>query len=133
LGRVAEALQLALLQSAPPSPGKDAIIHVFPAWPKEWDAQYTLLSSGAFLVTSSMKQGRVEFIELQSQVGGECRLRNPWSPGEVTLYRNGKKSESVRGSLLKFSTRQDETVVVVRKGETPGQYRQPFVAEAGMN
>ncbi|PYX91107.1 MAG: glycoside hydrolase [Acidobacteria bacterium] len=130
LGRVAEALQLALLQSAPPAPGKDAIIHVFPAWPKEWDAQYTLLSSGAFLMTTSMKQGKVGFVEVQSQAGGECKLRNPWGMSEVTLYRDGKKSESVRGPLLKFNTRQGEDVVVLRKGETLGQHRQAAVGEA---
>ena len=130
LGRVAEALQLALLQSAPPAPGKDAIIHVFPAWPKEWDAQYTLLSSGAFLMTTSMKQGKVGFVEVQSQAGGECKLRNPWGMSEVTLYRDGKKSESIRGPLLKFNTRQGEDFVVVRKGETLGQHRQAAVGEA---
>ena len=122
LGRVAEAMQLALLQSVPPAPGKDAIIHVFPGWPKSWDAQYTLLARGAFLVTSSMKRGEVEFVEIQSQAGGECRLRNPWGKGAVVLYRDGKKAESSNGTLLRFATRKGEDIVVVRRGSTPGQY-----------
>ena len=42
LGRASEALHLALLQSNAPAPGEDGIIHVFPAWPKEWSAQYKL-------------------------------------------------------------------------------------------
>ncbi|HEV2448051.1 MAG TPA: glycoside hydrolase N-terminal domain-containing protein, partial [Candidatus Sulfopaludibacter sp.] len=49
LGRAAEALQLALLQSNPPAPGRDPILHLFPAWPREWDAKFTLLARGAFL------------------------------------------------------------------------------------
>jgi hypothetical protein len=122
LGRVAQAMQLALLQSAPPAPGKDPIVHVFPAWPKEWDAQYTLLAAGAFLVTSAITKGEVEFVELDSQAGGECRLRNPWGKMEVSLYRNGKKAGTSSGSLLRFNSTKGEKIVVVRKGTTPSQY-----------
>jgi hypothetical protein len=124
LGRVAEAMQLALLQSVPPEPGKDSILHVFPAWPKQWDAQYTLLAAGAFLVTSSMRKGEVEFVDVLSQAGGECRLRNPWGKTAVTLYRNGKKAGTISGSLLTFKTTTGEEIVVVPKGKTPSQYTQ---------
>jgi hypothetical protein len=123
LGRAAEALHLALLQSAPPNPGGDPVIRVFPTWPKEWDASYTLLARGAFLVTSSIRQGRIGFVELESKAGAECRLRNPWGEGEVTLYRDGKKSENLRGSLLRFPTRKGERVVLVAGGDTPQAHR----------
>ena len=62
LGRAAEALHLALLQSAPPNPGGDPVIRVFPSWPEEWNASYTLLARGAFLVTSSIDRGRIGFV-----------------------------------------------------------------------
>jgi hypothetical protein len=127
LGRAAEALHLALLQSAPPGPGLDPIIRVFPAWPKEWDASYTLLARGAFLVTSSIQRGRIGFIELESQAGAECRLRNPWGEREVTLYRDGKKSESLRGTLLRFATRKGERVVVVASGDAPQKHRRTIL------
>jgi hypothetical protein len=123
LGRAAEALHLALLQSAPPGPGLDPIIRVVPAWPKEWDAHYTLLARGAFLITSSMEQGRIGFVELESQAGAECRLRNPWGESEVTLYREGKKSENLQGSVLRFPTSKRERVVVVASGDTPQAHR----------
>ncbi|HMJ61938.1 MAG TPA: hypothetical protein VK493_09260, partial [Bryobacteraceae bacterium] len=38
LGRAAEALHLALLQSAPPGPGEESVIRLFAACPKEWNA-----------------------------------------------------------------------------------------------
>jgi hypothetical protein len=123
LGRAAEALHLALLQSTPPSPGTDPVIRVFPAWPKEWDASYTLLARGAFLITSSMQRGRIGFVELESQAGAECRLHNPWGESEVTLYRDGIKSESLRGSLLRFPTRKGERVVVITSGDAPQAHR----------
>jgi hypothetical protein len=127
LGRAAEALHLALLQSSAPTPGSDPVIRVFPAWPKEWNASYTLLARGAFLVTSSIERGRIGFVELESQAGAECRLRNPWGEDEVTLYRDGKKSESLKGSLLRFPTRKGERVVVVKQGETPQTHRRALL------
>ncbi|MEK7407638.1 MAG: DUF5703 domain-containing protein [Acidobacteriota bacterium] len=123
LGRAAEALHLALLQSNPPRPGDDPVLHVFPAWPREWDAQYTLAARGAFLVTSSMRQGQIEFVELLSQAGAECRLRNPWGEGPVTLHRDGKASETLRGSLLRFPTRRGERIVALPPGVDPAKLR----------
>ena len=118
LGRASEALHLALLQSNPPAPGEDPILHVFPAWPAEWSARYTLLARGAFLVSSSMAGGKVEFVGLHSQAGAECRLRNPWI-GAVDLYRDGKKAESLNGSLLRFKTRKGEHILAVPEGTSP--------------
>ncbi len=128
LGRAAHALQLALLQSVPGGPAKDPVLRVFPAWPKEWDAAYTLLARGGFLVTSSMRGGQIEFVELRSQFGGECRLRNPWGTGAVTLYRNGQRAQDLKGALLKFGTARGETVVVVRPGVTPESCRRRVAA-----
>ena len=123
LGRASEALHLALLQSFAPEPAGDPILHVFGAWPKEWDAEYTLLARGGFLVTSSMRAGQIEFVEMQSQAGEQCRLRNPWGESAVTLYRDGKKAEEVKGSLLTFATRKGEKVLALRSGSSPEKFR----------
>ena len=117
LGRAADTLHNALCQSVPAGPGKEPVIRVFPAWPKEWDAAFTLLARGAFLVSSSMTAGKIEFVQIQSQVGGECRLRNPWPDGAATLYRNSNKAEDLSGSLLTFPTSKGETISLVPKGE----------------
>ncbi len=119
LGRAASGLHTALLQSVPPAPGQDPIIHLFGAWPKEWDAEFTLLARGAFLVTSAIRKGQVRFVELLSQAGGECRLRNPWGESGVTLYRDGKRSEELKGSLLAFQSRKGENIVVAPRGSSP--------------
>jgi hypothetical protein len=132
LGGGTETLHDALLQAVAPAPGGQTVIHVFPAWPKEWNAQYTLLARGAFLVSSSMRGGRVEFVELESQAGGECRLRNPWGEAEVDLFRNGKQSEGLRGGLLTFQTAKGEHVVVVPKGSSPDKVKQTVLAAQGL-
>ncbi|MBI4875526.1 MAG: glycoside hydrolase, partial [Acidobacteria bacterium] len=116
LGRAAEALHLALLQSNPPGPGQDPVIHVFPAWPKEWSASFQLLARGAFLVTAEIENGRVRSVELLSQAGAECRLRNPWGESEVTLRRDGREAEKLTGSLVRFATRAGEKIAVLPAG-----------------
>lgn len=113
LGRAADALHHALCQSAPAGPGQEPVIRVFPAWPKEWDAQYTLLCRGGFLVSSSMQEGKIEFVEILSQKGAVCRLRNPWPATEVSVFRNGKKFKSLKGTLLTFATQAEDRFVVV--------------------
>jgi hypothetical protein len=110
LGRAADALQLALLQSQPPAPGGDPVLRLFPAWPKEWDASFKLRARGGFVVSASMSAGRVRTLELESQAGGRCRLRNPWAPGPVRLERAGARSERLEGELLEFATSAGERV-----------------------
>jgi hypothetical protein len=119
LGRVADALQTALLQSVAAGPAREPVIRVFPAWPNEWDAAFTLLARGAFLVSSSMTGGRIEFVQIKSQAGGECRLRNPWPGATATLYRDAKEAEDVTGDVLTFPTYKGETIVVAPQGSTP--------------
>jgi hypothetical protein len=111
LGRASEALHMALLQSNPPAPAEEPILHCFPAWPKEWDANFTLYARGGFMVTASMQGGSVRLLESYSNAGSTCRLRNPYSRS-IDLYRNGKRAESLSGSLLEFKTAKGESIAV---------------------
>lgn len=123
-GTWSSALQQALNQSNAPLPGEDAVIRVFPAWPRAWDAKYKLLAKGGFLVSSSMACGEIEYVEIESGLGGECRIRNPWDMA-VDLYRDGFKAETFEAgenSLLKFGTRAGERIVMVQKDVDPGQF-----------
>lgn len=115
LGRAAEALQEALLQSVPAGPGADPVLYVFPAWPREWDAQFELLSRGNFLVTASMQKGVISFVQIKAQAGGVCRVSNPWPNSKVTLYRNGKKWRKMDGRLISFNTAKGEVFKMVSK------------------
>ena len=108
LGRAAEALHYALCQSIPSKPGAEPVIHIFPAWPKDWDAHFKLLCRGGFLVSSSLKKGTIEFVEIRSQAGSVCRIRNPWPGKEIVLYRNNKRWKTSKDDLLFFSTKKDD-------------------------
>jgi hypothetical protein len=112
LGRASEALQLALLQSAPPAPGEDAVLHLFPAWPADWDADYRLHARGGFVVEAAVERGKVTRLELRSKAGAPCRLRNPF-PGAVTLHRDGRPAETLTGAYLTFATRKGEQIALI--------------------
>jgi hypothetical protein len=122
IGGLTSGIHSSLLADASGAPGLDPILHVFPSWPKDWDTGFTLLAPGAFEVTSAMRNGRVEFVELLSQAGARCKLRNPWK-NPVTLYRNGNKAEGAAGAVLEFPTAKGEAIVVVPGGASPEQLK----------
>jgi hypothetical protein len=121
LGRAAEALAYALCQSIPASPGKEAIIRVFPAWPDEWDAQFSLLCRGGFLVNSSFQNGKPEFVSITSQQGKPCHLRNPWTGKDVIIYRNGKRWKKTNESLITFQTKINDYYLITPDGVSKNQ------------
>ena len=119
LGLSAWAIQQALCQSVPAQTAGDNIIRLFEACPQDWDAEFTLLCKGAFLVTSSIRKGNIDFIEIKSQSGGQCRVRNPWPGKQLSLYLDGKKQKNISGSLLEFETEKDQILLIVPKGTSP--------------
>jgi len=119
LGNASHGLQNALLQSVPPSVEKEPVNTVFPAWPKGWDAQFTLAARDTFLISASMQGDQIEFVEILAEQGGQCILQNPWPAGEVTVYRNGQAAEDVSGKLLTLSTTAGERLALVPKGRVP--------------
>ncbi len=112
LGRAAEALHYGLCQSVPPYPGAQPVIRIFPAWPKKWDARFKLLCRGGFLVSSSMRNGQVDFVEITSQGGSVCRIRSPWPGSDVVVYRNNKRWRNSKDDLLVFNTEVGDRIVL---------------------
>jgi len=70
-----------------------------------------------------MKAGKVDFIEVTSQRGAVCTVRNYWGKQSVDLYRNNKKSETLTTELLSFTTKPGETIVIVKSGTKPADFR----------
>jgi hypothetical protein len=123
-GILSAGLQDGLMQSVSATPGGDPVIRVFPAWDKNIPADFKLLAKGGFLVSSSVKKGEISFIEIKSQVGGTCRLRNPWPGSSLSLYRNGVRSEELTGNLISFATSRGEDIVIVRHGTKPDSFHE---------
>jgi alpha-L-fucosidase 2 len=107
LNAVPAAINEMLLQS------HDGIIRVFPNWIETKDASFTTLRAmGAFLISSSLKQGKVEYINIFSEKGRPCTLENPWGDVKVKMEKNGEKPEIISGRLLKFDTKLNETISI---------------------
>lgn len=84
---------------------------------------YIACTRGAFLVSSAIEKGKINFVQIRSQAGGECRLRNAWNNADVTLYRDGIKHEDISGDILRFSTKKGETTVIVPRDSEPSSIR----------
>jgi hypothetical protein len=111
LGRAAEALHTALLSSVPPKPGEPPWIRIFPAWPREWDADFSLAARGGFLVIASIKSGAIAGLRIDSRAGGECRIVNPWPGSPVRLTIDGV-SRQLTGDRLTFSTKASQQIAL---------------------
>lgn len=118
LGLLTTVLQDALVQSTSRRPGEPEAIRVFPAWPPEWDASFRLLARGGFLVSSEIRKGNVEFIGIESRLGEECRLRNPWG-GECVVSEVGGSNRVLVGELLRFETTAGRRYQVFPRGTLP--------------
>jgi hypothetical protein len=119
IGGLTMGIHQTMLDSSPSSITNDEPIRIFNDWPRDWDAAFSLLARGGFVISSAHQNGTIPLVEIQSQTGGVCRLQNPWADKNVTLHRNGKQAEDLSGSLLVFPTVKGETIVMVPQGSTP--------------
>ncbi len=88
----------------------ESIIRIFPVWPKDKDASFENIRCwGAFLVSSELKDGSVDFVKIKSEKGRKCTIVNPWPDRNVKLYR-GIKTETMTGKRFTFTTNPNEVV-----------------------
>lgn len=123
LGGISTALNEALLQSLSPRPGEPEVIRVFPACPPSWDAAYRLLARGGFLVSSAIRKGNVDLVEIESRRGETCRLRNPWGKPCQVQQVDGP-SRQLAGEVLEFETKPGARYRVLPQGASLPARRQ---------
>jgi len=105
---VPSAINEMLLQS------HEKLLRFFPVWPKKMDARFgNLRAVGAFLVSSVLKDGQVRSVTIESEKGRDCTVQNPWPGKSVTLYRNGKKPQTLKGDRFTFKTAEGERITLV--------------------
>jgi len=112
LGGLAGGIHETLLNSAPSGEEGDPVLHLFATWPKEWDADFTLLARGGFTVSASQAGGKIDPVQIVSHAGATCRMQNPWEGVAVRLTRDGGAAETLQGSLLTFPTKANERLTV---------------------
>ncbi|HLT52214.1 MAG TPA: hypothetical protein VKZ93_09650, partial [Arenibacter sp.] len=62
-------------------------VHIFPAIPKDWKTVgfSRLRTEGAFLVSAQMEAGKVKWVRIFPEKGGELRLKNPFKNKEILI------------------------------------------------
>ena len=89
------------------------VLRVFGVWPKDRDARfYHIRTWDAFLVSSALQDGQVQYVELLSERGRPCTIVNPWPGRAVQLYRNDGPAERLQGPRVTFPTAVNETIVL---------------------
>jgi len=97
--------------------GHHDVLRVFPVWPKGKDARFPNLREwGAFLVSSELKGGIVQYEKITSEKGRPCNLVNPWPGKAIDVYRDGKKVETLKGERVVLKTEAGATVVLISEG-----------------
>ncbi|MEQ6118356.1 hypothetical protein [Reichenbachiella sp. MALMAid0571] len=93
--------------------GYGEIIRVFPVWPKKNDATFVKIrTKGAFLVSSELKNGIIQYVKVFSEKGKVCLLENPWPDVDVRILRGNGKEEILKGKTLNIEIKEGEDVVL---------------------
>ena len=94
--------------------GHQNILRVFPVWPRKQNAFFrNIRVEGAFLVSSSIKDGHVEYITLLSEKGRDLTLQNPWN-GTVEV-KAGRHTSFVNGEFIRMKTEVGKTYMFCPK------------------
>ena len=120
LGGLTAGIHSTLLSGASDTPEGETVLQLFNGWPKDWDAAFTLLAPGAFVVSAAQFGGKIRFVEIRSQAGGDCRLRNPWPDTTLAIHRDSREAGDCAGPIVSLPTRKGEVVMLLPASTRPG-------------
>jgi hypothetical protein len=99
--------------------GHKGVLRLFPVWPTDKDARFANLRAwGAFLVSSELKGGVVRYVDITSEQGRKCTIKNPWPGRRVQITRADGKIETVSGERFTLDTQTDEKLHLVPEPES---------------
>lgn len=89
----------------------EGVVRIFPNWNHNKDASFDKLRAyGAFVISSSLKNGKIEYVKIISEKGRPCKMENPWPGRKVQAVRNNKKAEILEGRNFSFPTKENEAI-----------------------
>jgi alpha-L-fucosidase 2 len=103
----AAAVQEMLLHS------ENGIIRIFPAIPSSWKnvSFNTLRAQGAFLISSEIKNGRVRYITIYSEKGGQAHILNPFLTDNLIIEGAATKVQITNEHLLLAMTEDTQLII----------------------
>lgn len=109
------ALNESLLQSY------DGVLRVAPATPAQGQARFTLHAVGGFIVSAEVIDGAPQWIAIESQHGGECRIVNPWP--EAHIYCDGDRVPSDSASTIHLATHAGQRWLLTATAADPATWK----------
>jgi hypothetical protein len=96
----------------------EGVIRIFPDWNPKRDASFeTLRAYGAFLVSSSLKNGKIEKVVILSEKGNPVTLQNPWKNEKGSIKVTDATSKgpvvfNLKNGKLTFKTEANKKYLV---------------------
>jgi len=89
------------------------VIRIFPNWDRSKDASFeNLRAYGAFLVSSSISNGKIGPVRILSEKGRVCKMENPWPGRKIQIKADGSKPEIASGNFIEFRTKENQKIEI---------------------
>lgn len=126
---IAKAINEMLLQSC------DRIIRVFPAIPSDWrDCRFIdLRAVGAFLVSSEIKNRKIDYILIESLAGKRCKVINLFDDEEMEVTESNKriKQVNITDKIISFATKKGKFYLIKRREAKPSVKQKLYLKYRG--
>lgn len=108
---VVETINSMMLQTV------EDIMYVFPCWTKNPASFTRLRAKGAFLVSATFNGVLVSNLNVFSEKGGLCKIKNPWQGKKLRIVddKGNSVSTKVDGDIYTFKTRKRTTYFIMSK------------------
>ncbi|WP_181938082.1 glycosyl hydrolase family 95 catalytic domain-containing protein [Arenibacter sp. P308M17] len=105
----AAGLQEMLIQS------HTGTVRLFPAIPSDWKnvGFSQLRAEGAFLISAQKQEGKLKWVKIFSEKGGELRLKNPFPNKEISFQE--RTDYTWKGDILLINTKPGEMALIKEK------------------
>jgi hypothetical protein len=89
----------------------DRVIRLFPNWPQDKDARFfNLRAAGAFLVSSEIRKGEIQYIRIISEKGNDLKLINPFKNGARVI--SGDRVLKIKSGMIESPTEAGEVLII---------------------
>jgi hypothetical protein len=86
----------------------DGAIRICPSVPADWNVRFDLAAAGGFRVSAERKDGRIQFVSVESRLGGTCHIVHPWpSEGRPVCREVTPKGASQQIELSETAAGED--------------------------
>lgn len=92
----------------------EGVVRIFPNWNPKKDASFEKLRAyGAFLVSSSLRKGKIENVIILSEKGNPVTLQNPWKERDSKVF----VTEASSGSPVEFIQKNSKITFKTEAGK----------------